>query len=164
MKYIKEWGPYVGIILLVILLRAYIITPVRVEGKSMDPTLQNNEILLLKKYDKKIDRFDIVVLRYNGDKLIKRVIGLPGEHIKYEDGILYINQKKVDENFHHGATLDFDLKELGYEVIPDNCYLVLGDNRMGSLDSRVFGPVSKNKIEGITDFSLFPFSKFGAIK
>lgn len=164
MKYIKEWAPFVIIIITVILIRSFIITPVRVDGHSMDPTLQNNEILLLKKYDKSIERFDIVVLRWNGDKLVKRIIGLPGEHVKYIDNVLYINNKKIDEQYTREISSDFDLKSLGFDVIPEGQYLVMGDNRIDSYDGRYFGPINKNQIEGTTNFSIFPFNKFGKIK
>ena len=86
MRFIKEVLPYIVILLVVILIRTYIITPVIVNGESMSPTLKNNELLLLKKYDKKIERFDIVVFKYNDSRLIKRVIGLPGDKVEYKDG------------------------------------------------------------------------------
>ena len=78
----KEILSYVGIIVAVILIRTFIATPVKVSGPSMQPTLNNNDILILKKYDKKIERFDIVVIDHQKSKLVKRVIGLPGEKIK----------------------------------------------------------------------------------
>lgn len=156
--------PYVVIILLVVLLRSYIITPVQVDGKSMMPTLQNNDVLLLKKFDRNFDRFRIVVLDYQGERLIKRIIGLPGEHIAYRDSKLYIDGVQTEETFSHEETYDFDLKNLGYDVIPEGHYLVLGDNRINSMDGRLFGPVEKKQLKGIVDFSLFPFSSFGTIK
>ena len=97
MKVIKEFIPYLVIILIVVLIRCFVVTPVRVSGTSMYPTLKNNDIVLLKKFDKNIERFDIVVFNYNNSKLIKRVIGLPGETVKYVNGILYINNKKIDD-------------------------------------------------------------------
>ena len=69
MKIIKELVPYVIIVLVVVLFRTFIITPVRVNGDSMNQTLKDGEILLLEKYDKKFKRFDIVVLKYNDEKL-----------------------------------------------------------------------------------------------
>jgi len=164
MKYIKEILPYVVILMVVVLLRSYIITPVQVDGKSMLPTLQDNEVLILKKYDRNFDRFRIVVLDYEKERLIKRIIGLPGEHIAYRDNKLYVNGTLTEENFTHEETYDFDIKDLGYDVIPENHYLVLGDNRVNSLDGRIFGPVDKKHLKGIVDFSLFPFSSFGNIK
>ena len=108
-NFIKELIPYVIIIVVVVLIRSFIITPVQVDGNSMYPTLKDNEILLLKKYDKKYKRFDIVVLNYNNSKLIKRIIGLPGEHIEYKDNKLYIDGKYIKENFKRNTeTSDFE--------------------------------------------------------
>lgn len=164
MKIIKELVPYVIIVLVVVLFRTFIITPVRVNGDSMNQTLKDGEILLLEKYDKKFERFDIVVLKYNNEKLVKRIIGLPGESIQYLNNILYINGKKVSEEFIIEETYDFDLKVLGYDKIPDNYYFVVGDNRDSSLDSRLIGLISKDDIEGKAIFRIFPFNKFGSIK
>lgn len=160
-KFIKELIPYVIIIIVVVLIRTFVITPVQVDGSSMYPTLKDNEILLLKKYDKNYDRFDIVVLNYNNSKLIKRIIGLPGEHIKYEDNKLYINGKYVKETFKTNTeTSDFEIDG----KIPKGYYFVMGDNRDNSTDSRIIGFINKNQIDGITDIAIFPFNKFGSIK
>lgn len=168
MKFIKELIPYVIIIITVVLIRTFIVTPVQVDGLSMYPTLKDNEILLLKKYDKDYKRFDIVVLKYKNDKLIKRIIGLPGESIKYVDDKLYVNDKLVEENFSKNTeTDDFDISYLLNEEetkIPDNMYFVVGDNRDNSTDSRIIGLIKKEDIEGTVDFALFPFNKFGKIK
>ena len=164
MKIIKELVPYVIIVLVVILLRTFIITPVRVNGDSMNQTLKDGEILLLEKYDKKFKRFDIVVLKYNDEQLVKRIIGMPGESVQYRNNILYINGEKVSEEFLTEETYDFDLKVLGYDKIPENYYFVVGDNRSNSLDSRLIGLISKEDIEGKAIFRIFPFNKFGSIK
>lgn len=168
MKFIKELIPYVIIIITVVLIRTFIVTPVQVDGLSMYPTLKDNEILLLKKYDKDYERFDIVVLKYKNDKLIKRIIGLPGESIKYVDDKLYVNDKLVEENFSKNTeTDDFDISYLLNEEetkIPDNMYFVVGDNRDNSTDSRIIGLIKKEDIKGTVDFALFPFNKFGKIK
>ncbi len=164
MKYIKELVPYIIIIIVVVLLRTFIITPVRVNGPSMNSTLNDGDILLLEKYDTDFQRFDIVVLKYNGDKLVKRVIGLPGETIEYKDNTLYINNKKINEPFLVEETEDFSLKKLGYDKIPDGYYFVVGDNRDNSLDSRFIGLIPKDTMEGKVVFRLFPFKNFGKIK
>lgn len=164
MKIIKELVPYVIIVLVVVLLRTFIITPVRVNGDSMNQTLKNGEILLLEKYDRNFERFDIVVLKYNDEKLVKRVIGLPGESVEYINNILYINGEKVSETFLTEETYDFELEMLGYDKIPKNYYFVVGDNRDSSLDSRLIGLIAKEDIEGKAIFRIFPFNKFGSIK
>ena len=164
MKYIKELVPYIVIIVVVVLLRTFIITPVRVNGPSMIPTLNDGDILLLEKYDTNFQRHDIIVLKYNGEKLVKRVIGLPGETVEYKNNILYINGNKVNESFLTDKTQDFTLKKLGYDKIPDGYYFVVGDNRDNSLDSRFIGLIPKDTIEGKVVFRLFPFKHFGKIK
>lgn len=161
-KFFKATIPYIIIVIVVALIRTFIVTPVQVEGLSMYSTLDDKEVLLLKKYDKSYDRFDIVVFNYNGTKLIKRVIGLPGETVSYKDNELYINDKYVDEYFLNGQeTYDFDLEELGYDKIPKGYYFVMGDNRDNSTDSRIIGLVSASEIEGTTNFAIFPFDRFG---
>ena len=83
-KILKEWVSYFLIILAILLIRLFIITPVRVDGPSMNPTLENKQILLLSKYSKHYERFDIVVFNYAKQKLVKRIIGLPGEKIEFK--------------------------------------------------------------------------------
>lgn len=165
-KIIKELYPYVVIVVVVVLFRTFIATPVRVDGDSMIDTLHNNDILILNKMDKSYERFDIVVIDINGSKLVKRIIGLPGENIEYKKNELYINDKKMEDK----ATIrtnDFSLKEL-YEIeeIPEDYYFVMGDNRGNSLDSRDYrvGLVKKEDIVGITIFRVFPFNKIGTVK
>jgi len=107
-KIIKELIPYIVIILVVVLIRSFIITPIKVNGDSMVPTLKDSEILLLKKYDHTFERFDIIVFTYNESRLIKRVIGLPGEYVEYKNDELYVNGKKVKEKFtKNSKTKDF---------------------------------------------------------
>ena len=106
MRLIKELIPYLVIILVVAVLRMFIITPVIVQGESMVPTLDGGEVMILKKYDTNYKRFDIVVVdsSVDGNNLIKRVIGLPGETIKYKDGKLYINDEEIDDPYAKGST------------------------------------------------------------
>lgn len=166
MKKIKEISIYLLIIVMVILIRTFIITPVRVNGTSMDPTLKNGEIMILNKikYNKNdIKRFDIVVVKMDKELLIKRVIGLPNEEIKYVDNKLYINGEYIKEPFLNDDvyTINFSLDDFKLKKIPENCYFVMGDNREVSLDSRTFGCFSKDKILGSANLVLFPFTKLG---
>lgn len=163
MKIIKELIPYIIIVICAILIRTFIVTPVQVDGSSMYPTLENNQVLILKKYDKSFRRFDIVVIKYDGDKLVKRIIGLPNETIEYRDNKLYVDGKKVTEPVDL-ETDDFSTMTLGYDRIPDNYYLVLGDNRGNSKDSRIIGLINKKEILGTTNFRIWPIKKFGFIK
>lgn len=161
MNNLKELLPYIIIVITVIVIRTYFYTPVLVNGDSMKPTLTDKQLLLLNKYDKSLKRFDIVVLtRENNEKLIKRVIGLPGEYVEYKNGKLYIDGKIVKDNFSK-FTNDFFLEaiDLNLKKIPDNQYLVLGDNRNNSIDSRTIGLIEKKNISGKIVYSIWPFKK-----
>ena len=163
MKLLKELIPYIIIVIAALLIRTFIFTPVKVDGASMYPTLEDGEILILKKYDKSYERFEIAVIRHDGDMLVKRIIGLPGENIKYKKNKLYVDGKVVEEPLYL-ETEDFSLMDLGYTKIPDDYYLVLGDNRYNSSDSRIFGLIKKEDILGTTSLRIWPFKKEGIIK
>lgn len=161
MKYVKEAVPYLIILLVVVLIRTFIITPVRVNGPSMNPTLEDKEIMILKKYDHDFKRYDIVVVddSVEGDNLIKRIIGLPGEKVKCRNGEIYIDGSKIDDPYAYGETEDF------LEIsLKDDEYFVMGDNREVSLDSRSFGAVFKNELKGTTNLVIYPFKNFGKVK
>ena len=158
MKFLKEIIPYIIIVVVVLFIRTFIITPVQVDGDSMYPTLNNNQILILKKYDKSYERFDIIVFDYNDSKLVKRIIGLPGETISYQDNVLYINGQEFSDVELPDITTNFS-----HDTIPEGHYFVMGDNRDESLDSRRIGVISKEDILGTTSFSIFPFNKFGFV-
>lgn len=165
-KILKNILPYLIIVVVVILIRLFIATPVQVVGSSMYPTLNNNEILLLNKLvniNKSYKRFDIIVIKYNSETIIKRIIGLPGEKIEYIDNVLYVNGEIVNESFEHDVTDDFNIQELGEDTIPDNTYLVLGDNRGISKDSRLIGFIDEKNIIGKSSIRLLPINKIGFI-
>ena len=153
---LKEILPYIIILVAVILFRTFIATPVIVNGPSMQETLHTNDILILRRTDE-INRYDIVVASHNGDKLIKRVMGVPGDKIKCVSGIIYVNNEEVS-NYGYGTSFDFQQVILG-----DDEYFLIGDKREDSLDSRYFGPVNKSDISGVTDFRIFPFTKIGKL-
>ncbi len=160
MKVIKEVIPYIVIVVVVVLIRTFIITPVRVDGDSMKNTLKNGDILLLYKLSS-IDRFDIIVLdeEKDNEKIIKRVIGLPGETVAIKKGKIYINDKVIDDEYAYGETTDYNKVTLR-----DDEYFILGDNRLISKDSRYFGPIKDNEIKGKIVFRLFPFTKIGTVQ
>lgn len=165
-KVFKELIPYVIIIVVVVLIRTFIATPVRVNGISMKPYLKEKDILILNKLDKNYKRFDIVVINSNNTKIIKRVVGLPGETIRYEECKLYINDKEVKDYVTECITDDFSLESLyNYVIIPEGYYFVMGDNRRESSDSRDYrvGLINTSQIEGTAVFRLYPFNKIGKI-
>ena len=161
MKFIRELIPYLVIILVVLILRTFIVTPIMVSGESMVPTLAGNELMLLKKYDTDYERFDIVVVykSVEGDNLIKRIIGMPNDTISYKNNVLYINGKALEDVYAYGVTEDF------LEITLDSDeYFLMGDNRAVSLDSRELGIIKDKEIEGTVGIVLFPFSKFGSVE
>ncbi len=133
----------------------------------MVPTLNDGDIMILDKIGYKINglnRFDIVVVNYNGERIIKRVIGLPNDYVEYKDNKLYINGEYIEEDYERKDTSDFILEMIGETVIPEGKYLVLGDNRPISKDSRIIGLVDEKDIKGYTSIVLFPFNKIGKVK
>lgn len=162
-EFIKDTFKYIIIIGVLILIRIFILTSAQVVGDSMLPTLSNGDFMFVEQVSNKLNlikRFDIIVVKYNRPSyLIKRVIGLPGEKVKFINNDLYINDYKVEEEFEKiGNTLDFEI------VLAPNTYFVMGDNRNDSEDSRTFGPVVKQDIIGKVFFTLFPLNKFGFSK
>ncbi len=173
-----SYMPYIIIIFFVVIIRIFIATPVRVNGSSMYPNLQDKDVMILYKLTKHtrgIRRFDIVVIETDNGKLIKRVIGLPGEKITYkiekdEDdndiGVLYIDGKKVEEEFITDEAKvqtchsDWDLCNEEIEIGEDE-YFVMGDNRINSKDSRIIGTVSKDDIMGTTEITIWPLNRIG---
>lgn len=166
-KFIKELVPYLIIIFVVVTIRTFIATPVRVNGASMYPYLKDGEILILNKMNKKYERYDIVVANAANTKVIKRVIGLPGENIEYKNCKLYINGEEKEDFVKECITEDFTLEDLyGYAIIPEGYYFVMGDNRKESSDSRDYriGLIKSEQIQGKAKFRLTPFNRFGTLK
>jgi len=162
----KFWNAikdYVYIIVAVILIRTFLVTPAIVDGNSMNDNLKNNDLVIINKLIYRISdikRFDVVVVKndQDHDKIIKRVIGLPNETIIYRNNRLYINNKLVETSVKFKDTEDFEY------TTKDNEYFVLGDNRPDSKDSRYLGPFSKKKILGRVRIRIFPFNKIGKVK
>ncbi len=159
---------YVIIIVVVLFLAIYVCSLQQVIGPSMTPYLNNQDVLLLNKLVFKFRepaRFEVVTFQHeDGQFLVKRVIGLPGEKIEYKNSLLYINDVLMEEQFLvNTETGDLSLEKFDYSVIPDDMYLVLGDNRENSLDSRKFGLITKDDLIGKPFVRIFPFNKMSLI-
>lgn len=155
---------------LTVMISFFLIKLVKVSGYGMIPTLRDKDTVIVKK-TKDLKRFDLVACRLGENKEeIQRIIGLPGEKIEYKKDILLVNDSPVDEKFimkeindnqknGQNYTEDFSTKTLGLsERIPTNYYLVLGDNRPYTTDSRYYGLVKKENITGVVTLKLLPFN------
>ena len=154
---------YVYIVIAVVLIRTFLVTPAIVSGPSMNDTLEDGQLIIINKVSYKIyniKRFDIVVLKNEegNDRIIKRVIGLPNEKIEYRDNHLYINDKYVETNIKFEDTNDF------VTTTGEGEYFVMGDNRDVSKDSRILGNFTKDDIIGQVHFRIYPFSKIGLVE
>lgn len=135
----------------------------------MEPTIAVGDLLLIKR-KKTIKRFDIVLCNINDKLVFLRVVGLPEETLTYLGDNLYIDGEYIQEKFIVDQVNSFQKEEKHYtdnfnlslfgqsNVIPKNHYLLLGDNRPYSNDSRYYGLISQDKIKGVVTFSLIPFS------
>ena len=147
-------------ILIVVILRIFIMVPVAVEGRSMQNTLYDGDhgfsFIVTKNLG--VSRFDIVIIDSDksNDKIVKRVIGLPGEEISCFDNNIYINGEYLEEDFLNDAyTSDFSY------ILGEDEYFCLGDNRGVSKDSRYYGPFSKEDFLASHVFVIWPLSNFG---
>ncbi|MDD3453600.1 MAG: signal peptidase I [Bacilli bacterium] len=167
-EFIKDTFSYILVIIFVLIFFIYICSIEQVVGPSMSPTLKEDNIVLINKIIykfKSISRNDVVVIKQEEKHMIKRIIGLPGETISYKNNDLYINDKKYEESYLNDViTNDFDLSNLGYDVIPDDMYLVLGDNRENSKDSRNFGLIKKDSIIGKAWIKFWPINQLKFVK
>nr|4WVG_A Chain A, Maltose-binding periplasmic protein,Signal peptidase IB [synthetic construct] len=155
-----------------------IVTPYTIKGEAMDPTLKDGERVAVNIVGYKtggLEKGNVVVFHANkNDDYVKRVIGVPGDKVEYKNDTLYVNGKKQDEpylnyNLKHKQgdyiTGTFQVKDLPNanpksNVIPKGKYLVLGDNREVSKDSRAFGLIDEDQIVGKVSFRFWPFSEF----
>ncbi len=158
----KATGITARIVFLILFLRFFIIEPGEVNGQSMEPKLRHNEFLLVNKVSPlfaSLRRGDIVqvFLKNNNDEklLVKRIVGLPGETIVFKDGALFVrqNQESAETRLKEpylrpGLITQVPVGKPKEITIPSFSYLVLGDNRSHSLDSRYFGPVHRRDIVG----------------
>ena len=145
----------------------FVYQPVKVEGGSMEPGLEDQERIFINKLVYRLEsigRGDIVVFRYPRDtrkSFIKRVIALPGDRVRIDYGHVYLNGQLVAEPYVPAEYLDG--KSYPESVVPANSYFVLGDHRSMSNDSREFGPVLRGYIYGKAVFGYWPMEKVGVL-
>lgn len=178
-KEIMEWVIAIVVALaLVFLIGKFVGQPYTIKGDSMDPTLKDGERVVVNIMGYKIGdvkKGNVIVFHANKkDDYVKRVIGVPGDKVQYKKDQLYINGKKQDEpylNYNEKRkqveyiTGTFQVKDLANansksNVIPKDKYLVLGDNREVSKDSRSFGLIDKDQIVGKVSFRFWPLNEF----
>lgn len=165
---LRSWTRDLAIALgLAIVVMIFLYQPVKVEGTSMRPLLSNEERIFINKFVyhfEPIHRGDVVVFWYPLDRsksFIKRVVGLPGETITIRAGRVYINGRKLADQYVPPNYLDGS--NYGPLKIPQNSYFVMGDHRDSSNDSRVFGPVPRSDIYGKAVFAYWPLDDFGSL-
>jgi signal peptidase I len=145
----------------------FLYQPVRVEGTSMLPALEDQDRLFINKMAYRvgdIHRGDVVVFEYPHDhtkSYIKRVIGLPGDRIQIQSGHVYVNDKRLTEKY--VPPQYFDTRSQTLLTVPANEYYVMGDHRSISSDSRDFGPVERPLIYGRAAFVYWPFDQAGVV-
>ncbi|MDA1188234.1 MAG: signal peptidase I [Chloroflexi bacterium] len=138
-----------------------------VRGDSMAPALQERDGLLASRVDYLASppaRGDIVIVRevpLGGRRTIKRIVGLPGEEVRFADSILFISGEPFDEPYLHGQPHTRGLEEQSW-TLGDAEYFVLGDNRLHSTDSRTHGPTHRSRIIGKAWFRYWPLSRWGS--
>ena len=154
----------IGLALVIIV---FLYQPVKVEGTSMAPLLSDQERIFINKFVYRfepIQRRDVVVFWYPLDRsksFIKRIIGLPGEKVEIRQGIVYVNGHAIDEPYVPAQYED--LSDFGPVRVPRDSYFVMGDHRISSNDSRVFGPVASKFIYGRAVFAYWPVDHFGSL-
>lgn len=161
--------PILFSIVLVFACRYFIFAPKEVLGESMEPTYKTSDRVMTSKLSTP-KRFDIITFHApdSDEDYIKRVIGLPGDHVVMHNDQLIINGKKYKEPYlkqikrmlpiGEHLTGDFD------EYVPKDQLFVLGDNRRVSKDSRIFGPIDADSVIGVVELRYYPFNKIGLTK
>jgi len=146
----------------------FLYQPVKVEGTSMMPSLEDQERIFVNKFVYRlepIERGDIVVFRYPRDpskSYIKRVIGVAGDRVRIDGGQVYVNDQPIEEDYVPPAYADD--RSLNEVTVPPHCYFMLGDHRSMSNDSRDFGPVKDGFIYGKAVFGYWPMEKLGRLR
>ena len=165
---LKVWARDLVVALgLAMIIIVFFYQPVKVEGTSMAPLLSDQERIFINKFVyhfEPIERGDVVVFWYPLDRtksFIKRVVGLPGDEVEIRRGRVYINGKNLEERYVPSQYVD--TAAYGPVQIPRDEYFVMGDHRISSNDSRIFGPVPSAFIYGKAVFAYWPWTQFGSI-
>lgn len=166
-KEIVEWVQAIVIaVVLALLIRNFVFTVVRVDGQSMEPTLQHNDRMIVWRLGYTPKQNDIVIFNPPGEKnvyWIKRVIATEGQHVEidYTSGSVYVDGEKIDEPYLGEQMLAQPQLPITEIDVPEDCVFVLGDNRNHSTDGRVIGPVSEDRIVGKAALRFWPFTGIG---
>jgi signal peptidase I len=167
---VAAWGrDLILSVLIAIVVILFIYQPVKVEGTSMMPSLLDQERIFINKFVYRfglgeIERGDMVVFWFPGDpskSYIKRIIGLPGDEIEIVDGSVWVNDKRLREDYVPEQYRDHQSRPP--LIVPPGYYYVLGDHRSSSNDSRNWGPVAGDQIYGKAVFVYWPFDKIGPL-
>jgi signal peptidase I len=151
-----------------VLIITFLYQPVRVEGTSMLPRLEDHDRLFINKFVYRfsaIERDDVVVFHYPRDpekSYIKRVIALPGDRISIVRGQVWLNGKRLREPY--VPAMYEDTRSMAEMVVPDDAYFVMGDHRSISSDSREFGPVDRSLVYGKAVFVYWPARDAGVVR
>jgi len=150
-----------------VLIITFLYQPVRVEGTSMLPRLEDRDRLFINKFVyhiSAIERGDVVVFHYPRDpekSYIKRVIALPGDRLKIDHGVVWLNGEKLAENY---VPEEFrDTRSIPAMIVPTGTFYMMGDHRSISSDSREFGPVERSLIYGKAVFIYWPARDAGVV-
>ena len=173
-EFFKDTIAYIIPIIAMVIIMLFVYSFVPISGNSMEPALSSGNVVILSRLHYKfsdMQRNEIVVLKKKNkdgikESYVKRIVGLPGEEIHFLNGYIYIDGEKFKEEFlaENVETSNFmfvdvcDEAECPNGKIPEGKYLVLGDNRNNSIDSRSFGLVEKGEIEGKVVFNIWPLN------
>jgi len=158
-------------VLIAVVLIVFIYQPVKVEGTSMMPALKNQERIFINKFTYRfglgsIQRGDTVVFWYPLDpskSYIKRVIGIPGDRVRIDSGRVYVNGRKLVEDYVADPDNSSWPSAARDQAVPPGRYFVLGDNRSSSSDSRSWGFVPRANIYGKAVFAYWPPEQMGRV-
>ena len=156
---IRRIAWFAAVVVVLLLVRGFVVEPVRVHGDSMEPTLPAGALLLVDKisfHTRDPKRGDVVVTKdpRNGGSIVKRVVAIGGDSVGIEDGALMVNGAKVLETYIDNTGMRGFY--FGPDVVPHGHVFLLGDNRLDSVDSRAFGSVAIDDLDGRLLATIWP--------